>query len=727
MDRSRKTFLPYLFDNRQNEPMTKEPHKELSRQELLRIKKPLKQNICVEMLQAGNHRSFSNFFHVLSLDKERQASIDPSLVDTLPPLLEDQPNAMEKMKLHLTNAELAERSGSWSKVCEEYLSLAMFFSSDQDLWIHQHFLNLCSNREHGHSSRALLRLRARLAEICLQQGDLEGALQQAESYLLPPRRRSTRVKNYIKTTGLLQQALNIAKDSGNKQIEEEATYKMGVTYQLSGDHTTAKKYLHEYMKICQELENPTGVAKAEGNIEEAVLHLQKLTDGSVNSQKCDVADACLSLGNIYFSRKEFDKACENYQRSFDVAEELNDNSRIENAQVLLGRARAHTIFRQYSCDAVVFPEPSPLHTEGTGSVEPGQRHGNPAWISARARVRCLKHGPLRQDQKGVVHYRDSASHSVRQSASQLWRQGRSIETRNHSFLPCSVAHFLQQWAVSQNRGADQCPAPCSAAPVCSELHISVLPSVCVAAAARSGSHQHRPMASQRITDSELYASTCLLSGDPDQSCWGNEAAAIFNSAFGSFLGIVVTPVLLLLFLGSSSSVPFSSIFSQLFMTVVVPLILGQVCRRFLREFLDRKKPPFGAISSCVLLMIIYTTFCDTFSNPSIELEPTSLLLIVLIIFSIQISFMLLTFTFSTRSNSSFSPADTVAIVFCSTHKSLTLGIPMLKIVFAGFEHLSLISVPLLIYHPAQILLGSVLVPSIRTWMTSRQKSSLLLR
>uniref|UniRef100_A0A8C6WQ89 Sodium/bile acid cotransporter n=1 Tax=Neogobius melanostomus TaxID=47308 RepID=A0A8C6WQ89_9GOBI len=190
---------------------------------------------------------------------------------------------------------------------------------------------------------------------------------------------------------------------------------------------------------------------------------------------------------------------------------------------------------------------------------------------------------------------------------------------------------------------------------------------------------------------------------------GNEAAAIFNSAFGSFL------------LGSSSSVPFSSIFSQLFVTVVVPLILGQVCRGFLREFLDRRKPPFGVVSSCVLLTIIYTTFCDTFNNSSIQLDPTSLLFIVLIIFSIQISFMLLIFTFSTRSNSSFSPADTVAIVFCSTHKSLTLGIPMLKIVFAGFEQLSLISVPLLIYHPAQILLGSVLVPSIRAWMTSRQK------
>ncbi|XP_034378761.1 sodium/bile acid cotransporter 7 isoform X1 [Arvicanthis niloticus] len=208
---------------------------------------------------------------------------------------------------------------------------------------------------------------------------------------------------------------------------------------------------------------------------------------------------------------------------------------------------------------------------------------------------------------------------------------------------------------------------------------------------------------------------------------GNEAAAIFNSAFGSFLGIVVTPVLLLLFLGSSSSVPFTSIFSQLFMTVVVPLIIGQIVRRYIKDWLERKKPPFGVVSSSVLLMIIYTTFCDTFSNPSIDLDKFSLVLILFIIVSVQLSFMLLTFIFSTRNNSGFTPADTVAIIFCSTHKSLTLGIPMLKIVFAGHEHLSLISVPLLIYHPAQILLGSVLVPTIKSWMVSRQKGVKLTR
>lgn len=111
---------------------------------------------------------------------------------------------------------------------------------------------------------------------------------------------------------------------------------------------------------------------------------------------------------------------------------------------------------------------------------------------------------------------------------------------------------------------------------------------------------------------------------------GNEAAAIFNSAFGSFLGIVVTPVLLLLFLGSSSSVPFTSIFSQLFMTVVVPLVIGQIVRRYIKDWLERKKPPFGVVSSSVLLMIIYTTFCDTFSNPNIDLDKFSLILILFI-------------------------------------------------------------------------------------------------
>lgn len=57
---------------------------------------------------------------------------------------------------------------------------------------------------------------------------------------------------------------------------------------------------------------------------------------------------------------------------------------------------------------------------------------------------------------------------------------------------------------------------------------------------------------------------------------GNEAAAIFNSAFGSFLGIFVTPLLLLSLVGVSSDAAVGSIFVTLASTVVLPLVLGQV-------------------------------------------------------------------------------------------------------------------------------------------------------
>ena len=56
----------------------------------------------------------------------------------------------------------------------------------------------------------------------------------------------------------------------------------------------------------------------------------------------------------------------------------------------------------------------------------------------------------------------------------------------------------------------------------------------------------------------------------------------------------------------------------------------QVVRRYIKDWLERKQPPFGAVSSGVLLMIIYTTFCDTFSNPSIDLDKFSLLLVLFI-------------------------------------------------------------------------------------------------
>ncbi|XP_064404202.1 sodium/bile acid cotransporter 7-B-like isoform X3 [Halichondria panicea] len=181
---------------------------------------------------------------------------------------------------------------------------------------------------------------------------------------------------------------------------------------------------------------------------------------------------------------------------------------------------------------------------------------------------------------------------------------------------------------------------------------------------------------------------------------GNDAAAVFNSAFGSFLGIFVTPLLLLYLLS---------------ITVLVPLFLGQIVRRVMKAWLEEKSPPFGTISSCILLFIIYTTFCDTFNSSDSDIAVSSVVKVIVLVFSCQCVFLCITYL-TTSLLGVFTRSDIVAMLFCSTHKSLTLGIPMLKIVFEGSTMLSSLTLPLLIYHPIQILLGSALVPWLQGWL-----------
>lgn len=204
---------------------------------------------------------------------------------------------------------------------------------------------------------------------------------------------------------------------------------------------------------------------------------------------------------------------------------------------------------------------------------------------------------------------------------------------------------------------------------------------------------------------------------------GNEAAAIFNSAFGSFLGIVASPALILIFIGSTGSVPFSDIFGSLFMTVVLPIFVGQIVRRYIREWLDRVKPPFGIIGSYILLTIIYCTFCDTFGNANLNIDKFSLLAVAVVVFAVQATLITTVFILTTRLRFlGFHPQDTACAMFCAVHKSLTLGIPMIKIVFQGNEYLSFLTIPMLIYHPTQMLVSGLIVPNVKTWMNRAMRN-----
>ncbi|XP_002168639.1 sodium/bile acid cotransporter 7 [Hydra vulgaris] len=205
-----------------------------------------------------------------------------------------------------------------------------------------------------------------------------------------------------------------------------------------------------------------------------------------------------------------------------------------------------------------------------------------------------------------------------------------------------------------------------------------------------------------------------------KSIGGNEANAVFNSALGSFLGIFITPVTLFGFVGVSGSIPIMQIVTQLTITVVIPLILGQVVRSYVKNWLERKKPPLSGIGSFMLLLIIFGAFCDTFSSNMDGLGFSDLLFVIMFILVMQLLLLRVIFVLSTKLN--FSKENVVAVMFCSTHKSLTLGIPILKIIYMNDPFLPFLCIPLLIYHPSQILLGGFLVPHVKSWLYGKRRS-----
>ncbi len=249
--------------------------------------------------------------------------------------------------------------------------------------------------------------------------------------------------------------------------------------------------------------------------------------------------------------------------------------------------------------------------------------------------------------------------------------------------------------------------------------------VCVVTSALGGSFSGVDAASSpsSVVEALLMGIKCLSCIPPPVSTGliltkavdGNEAAALFNGTLGAFMGVLWTPILIMHMTGGSAHVPVASTMRKLCVTVVMPLLAGQAIKKMnLVSRTTLRKLPFSTARSVILLTIIYTTFCSTFSR---ELDVSSWVLggLFVCLLLMQLGNMCAVRWIADAAGG-FTRRDTVAIVFCSVHKSLTMGMPIIGIVFDGNPDLGLITMPLLVYHPMQILLGSLMVPALTRWV-----------
>lgn len=195
------------------------------------------------------------------------------------------------------------------------------------------------------------------------------------------------------------------------------------------------------------------------------------------------------------------------------------------------------------------------------------------------------------------------------------------------------------------------------------------------------------------------------------SAGGNVPAAILNASLSSVLGIFITPFLCALVVGEGSGgIDLGETLLDLCGMLLLPLVLGQLLRPLFGKFFGRHKRYTNLIDKAVILLLVYAAFCNSMVSGLWQQQGLSVLAIAFGGSAVLLALILL-LTTRTAKALDFNHADKVAAVFCASKKSLAAGAPMAALIFGNNPGLGLILLPIMIYHPLQLIVCSIMAES----------------
>ena len=193
---------------------------------------------------------------------------------------------------------------------------------------------------------------------------------------------------------------------------------------------------------------------------------------------------------------------------------------------------------------------------------------------------------------------------------------------------------------------------------------------------------------------------------------GNVAGSVFNASISNLLGVLLTPAAaaLLLFSKVEGTAALAPMFWRLCRLIVLPAIVGQMLRLFLKTRLSNVRHWFPKITTASIFFIMYCTFCDGVKSAAWERlgwgavgESLALAAAMLMLGAVLVW----------RSSGwlQFDRPSRTAAFFCASQKSLATGVPMAHSIFPvesvnGLPDVGVIVLPLLCYHPLQLAMAA---------------------
>jgi sodium/bile acid cotransporter 7 len=233
--------------------------------------------------------------------------------------------------------------------------------------------------------------------------------------------------------------------------------------------------------------------------------------------------------------------------------------------------------------------------------------------------------------------------------------------------------------------------------------------------------EHAGILSQDLADGMVVAASLPMTINMvlvlTKSAGGDEAAAIFNAAASNLIGVFLGPVLILGYLGVTGDIDLVEVFYKLAIRVVLPVIVGQLLQKNSKavvNFVKTHKSGFKLAQQYCLVFIVYTVFCRTFDAGS-DSSLGDIFLMILFQFLFLTILMVMAW-FSLKLVFPNEPKLRVMGLFGCTHKTVAMGVPLINAIYENDPAVGLYTLPLLIWHPLQLVIGSFLAPKLAAFV-----------
>jgi sodium/bile acid cotransporter 7 len=188
---------------------------------------------------------------------------------------------------------------------------------------------------------------------------------------------------------------------------------------------------------------------------------------------------------------------------------------------------------------------------------------------------------------------------------------------------------------------------------------------------------------------------------------GNVPAAIVSASLSNMVGVVLTPLLVVLLMQTSGGPRIDgSAVLDIVLQLLLPFVVGELLRPWLGKWVHRHPVVTKAFDRGSVLLVVYTAFSMSMAEHVWSTVSPWRVVAVAGVCAALLAIML-GITVGLSRLARLNRADTTVMLFCGSKKSLASGLPM-ALVFFGTGAVGLIMLPLILFHQIQLFVCAVI-------------------